>query len=372
MTDLPPLTDRILEAFDSLTLHGPRARLALASALSVGTALTLALWLHLAAPYWAAVTGYVCMQANQPASVRRALHRVLGTVCGAIGGLALFSLVAYDHAGTLLVLFLAGAIGILGSLLSRYSYAWLLGGLTVIIVILGALNDPTKAPELAFDRSAEIILGSLSALAVSLLLLPNAPSLASHAPGWRSLLSDQWHVLNHAIRTGLCIAAVPVLWSIFTLPNLSQMAISVGAVMAVPQLTGDPERDSRAIVERSAQRIGGCLLGGIAGLLVAHISGSWPYVIWLLTIICLVGIAAEIQSSPQALSVAGPQAAVALILTTVHDWGPAHSLAPGIERIAGMTGALTLLFSVNLLFGQPAAPVRELHGAAAEHESHKP
>src|ERR1700757_2863989 len=135
------LAGRILAAFGSLTIEGPRARLALASALSVGTALTLALWLHLAAPYWAAITGYLCMQANQPASVRRALHRMLGTVCGAVIGLVLFSQVAYDHAATMLLLFLAGTIAILGSLLSRYSYAWLLGGITAIIIVLGALDD---------------------------------------------------------------------------------------------------------------------------------------------------------------------------------------------------------------------------------------
>ncbi len=355
MTDQPPLANRMVAAFGGLTLQGPRARLALASALSVGTALTLALWLHIGAPYWAAITGYVCVQASQPASVRRALHRMLGTVCGAIGGLALFSLVAYDRAATMLLLFAAGTLCILGSLLSRYSYAWLLGGITVVIVVLGALDDPVAAPAIAFYRCAAIILGSLSALAVSYLLLPDAAGSAPQAPGWRSLFTSHWHTLNHAIRTGVCIAVVPVIWGVLALPNLSQMAISIGAVMAVPELTGDPQRDNQAIAERSAQRIGGCLLGGVAGLLMAHLSGSWPYFVWLFAIMGLAGIAAELQSSPQGLGVAGPQAAVALILATVEDWGPALSLAPGLERIAGMMGALALLFMVNLLFGPPAA-----------------
>lgn len=358
MTDVPPLPRRILAAFGSLTLRGPRTGFALATALSVGTALTLALWLHLGEPFWAAITGYVCMQASHPASVRRAVHRVLGTVCGAVCSLALFSLFAYDHAATMLLLFLAGTISILGSLLSRYSYAWLLGGITVIIVVLGALDDPAQAPLLAFYRSAEIILGSLTALTVSLLLLPNEPGPAPHAPGWRSLFGDHWHVLNHAVRTGLCIALVPVIWDIFALPNLSQMAISVGAVMAVPELTGEPARDNRAIAERAAQRITGGLLGGMIGLLIVHVSGSWPYAVWLLTITGLSGVAAELQSGPQGLSVAGPQAAIALILTTVQNWGPAISLAPGLERIAGMIAALTLLFAINLLLGPPASSTR--------------
>jgi uncharacterized membrane protein YccC len=356
VTRPPCLPHRILAASTSLTLQGPRASLALATALSVGVALTMAFWLHLTAPYWAAITGYVCMQANQPASLRRALHRIAGTVCGAVSALVLFSAVAYDHFATMMVLFFAGTIAILGSLLSRYSYAWLLGGITAIIVILGALNDPSLAPSLAFYRSTEIILGALSALAVSALLLPNVPSPAPSAPGWRSLLGDHWHVLSHALRTGLCVALVPVIWDIFSLPDLSQMAISVGAIMAVPELTGDATRDNQAIAERAKQRIGGCLLGGITGLLMVHVAGSWPYAFWLLAIMGLAGIASELQTSPHALTVAGPQAAVALILTMVQDNGRALSVAPGLERVAGMLGALVLLFLVNLLFGASTVP----------------
>ncbi len=367
MTDLPALPGRILAAFGSLTLQGPRAGLAFASALSVGLALTLALWLHLGAPYWAAITGYVCMQGSQPASIRRAAHRVLGTVCGAASGLVLFSLIAYDHAATMLLLFLAGTISILGSLLSRYAYAWLLGGITIIIVVLGALNDPAQAQILAFYRCADIILGALSALTVSLLLLPNIPGPAPHAPGWRGLFGDHWHVLNHAVRTGLCVALVPVLWDIFALPNLNQMAISVGAIMAVPELTGEPARDNQAIMERAAQRIAGCLVGGVAGLLIVHVSGAWPYALWLLVLMGLAGVAAELQSSPQGLSVAGPQAAVALILTTVQNWGPAISLTPGLERIAGMIGALMLMFAINLLLGPPAASARRTAKGGSRH-----
>lgn len=350
MTDVVPLPIRIVAALGELTLRGPRARHALTSSLSVGCALTLAFWLHLDAPYWAGITAYVCVQANQPASVRRVLHRVLGTICGAVIALTLFSATAYNHAATMLLLFSAGTIGILGSLLSEYSYAWLLGGITAIMVILGALDDPGQAPALALLRSEEITLGSLAALAVSVMLLPNTPGPAPRAPGWRSLFGDHWHALDHSIRTGICVALVPVLWDAFSLPDLNQMAISIGAIMAVPELTGDPARDNKAITERAVQRMGGCLLGGIAGLIMVHLSGSWPYVFWLLVIMGAAYIAAELQTSPQLLTVAGPQAAVAVILTMVQGDGPALSLTPGLERIAGMMGALALLFTVNLLF----------------------
>jgi uncharacterized membrane protein YccC len=351
------MVHRVLLALGEMTLRGPRARLALTAALSVGIALTLALWLHLTAPYWAGITGYVCVQASQPASVRRAVLRILGTVCGAVIGLVCFSFAAYDHAATMLLLFLAGTVSILGSLLSRYSYAWLLGGITVIIVVLGALDDPAQARGIAVFRCIEIMLGSLSALMVSALLLPKTSGPAPQASSWGRLFHDDGHVLNHAIRTGVCIGLVPLIWGLLGLPNLSQMAISVGAIMAVPELTGDPERDNRAIADRAMQRVAGCLLGGIAGLLMVNIAANWSFCFWLLAIMGLVAIAAELQNSSQGLAVAGPQASVALILTTVQDWGPALSLTPGLERIVGMLGALALLFGVNWLFGKPGAPV---------------
>lgn len=83
---------------------------------------------------------------------------------------------------------------------------------------------------------------------------------------------------------------------------------------------------------------------------MVHLSGSWPYVFWLLVIMVAAYIAAELQTSPQLLTVAGPQAAVAVILTMVPGNKPALSLTPGLESITGMMGAPALLFTAPLLF----------------------
>jgi len=85
------------------------------------------------------------MQANQPASLKKGLHRIVGTVSGAVAALIFFPPIAYDHVATMLLLFCAGSLAIAGSLVSRYSYAWLLGGITAVMVVLGALDDPTYA-----------------------------------------------------------------------------------------------------------------------------------------------------------------------------------------------------------------------------------
>ena len=50
------------------------------------------------------------------------------------------------------------------------------------------------------------------------------------------------------------------------------------------------------------------------------------------------------------------EAEVAFVLTMTQGWGPATSLSPAIDRLAGMIGAIILLAAVNFLFG----PAKEL------------
>jgi uncharacterized membrane protein YccC len=351
----------VMTAIGSLTLRGPRATLAVATAFAVGGAVLLALALRLQAPYWAGISGFICMQASQPQSLRKALHRMWGTALGAAVALLVFPWIAYDHAATMLLLFVAGTLAILGSLLSRFSYAWLLGGITTVMVILGALNDPSLIMSFAFYRSAEITLGSVTALAVAYMLLPRSGQPVAPAPGWGSLFGHNRHALRHAMRTGVIVALVPLVWRVFDLPNLSQMAISIGAIMAVPELTGDPGRDQRAIADRAAQRVFGCVIGAGAGLVM--LTMPWLAVLppWLLCLMVAAAVGSELQTGPRAVPTVGTQAVVAFILTVVQGWGPPLSLLPAIDRAAGMFGALALLFTANMLLGPPRALAGTLH-----------
>ena len=102
------------------------------------------------------------------------------------------------------------------------------------------------------------------------------------APGWRSLLGVNWHALSHAMRTGMAIATVPLVWRQLELPNLSQMAISVGAVMAVPVLSGVPDQDVAAIRQRLLHRSAGCALGGgFAAVLLLASPITQSFLPWL-------------------------------------------------------------------------------------------
>jgi uncharacterized membrane protein YccC len=348
----------VAAAIGSLTLRGPRAVLALATAFAVGGAVILALALRLPAPYWAGISGFICMQSSQPQSLRKALHRMGGTALGAAAALLVFPWIAFDHAATMLVLFAAGTLAILGSLLSRFSYAWLLGGITTVMVILGSLNDPALTLSFAVYRSAEITLGSVMALAVAFMLLPRSGQAVAPAPGWGSLFGRNRHVLQHAMRTGAIVALVPLVWRVFELPDLSQMAISIGAIMAVPELTGDPGRDQQAVAERAAHRMLGCVIGVGAGLVVLTLPWLASLPPWLCCLMLAAAVGSELQTGPHAVPTVGTQAVVAFILTVVQGWGPPLSLSPAIDRAAGMLGALILLFGANILFGPPGAPLR--------------
>ena len=158
-------------------------------------------------------------------------------------------------------------------------------------------------------------------------------------------------MLGHAARTGIAVALVPVIWSLFELPNLSQMAISIGAVMAVPVLTGKAEEDRRAVVERSAQRLLGGLIGGGIGLLLLMTPLAASLWTWLFLLAAGAAIGMEMETGRHGVQTIGIQAEVAFILAMTQGWGPAVSLLPAIDRVAGMIGAITILLSITYFFG---------------------
>jgi len=174
-------------------------------------------------------------QASRPASFTKGALRVFGTLAGAAIGLALASWLVYDHVACCLFLFFVTTAGVLGYQLSSHGYAWLLGAITFNIVILMSLTSPDQAYDIAFYRSLEVVIGVAAAGLMALLLAPQdgGPPPAP-APGWFGLFDAQWPAVLHAIRSGITVMLVPQVWFWFELPSLSQMAITIAAVMAVP------------------------------------------------------------------------------------------------------------------------------------------
>ena len=104
MTEPESLVQRVLAELGELTVSGPRARVASAAALAVGVAILLALVLRLQDVFWAGISAFVCTQASQPQSLKKGLHRIIGTLLGATAALICFPPVAFDHVATMLLL----------------------------------------------------------------------------------------------------------------------------------------------------------------------------------------------------------------------------------------------------------------------------
>jgi uncharacterized membrane protein YccC len=326
--------------------RGPQCSM---TALAVALATTVALVARVDAVWWAAISAFVSTRATAPASLQRGGLRIAGTAAGAVLALLLSPWLVNDHVALCLVLLVVSACGVAGFLVSPHGYAWLLGAVTTDMVLLAALGDPLSVLTVACNRTAEVTIGTLAAILVVLILAPDAETAApSVAPGWSDLLGAQWPAVQHALRAGTTVMLVPFVWNWLELPALSQTAITVAAVMAVPALSNDPATDQQTVTQRAMHRILGCLLGGIAGLacLALSVQSFGP---WLLMLTAGVWVAAHVQGSSRGIGYVGTQAAVVFITTLVQGWGPPSSIHPGIERLAGIAGGLLILLVVTLV-----------------------
>jgi uncharacterized membrane protein YccC len=327
-----------------------RGPLCAMTGLAVALATTIAVAARVDAVWWAAISAFVSTRATGPAAVQRGGLRIAGTAGGAMLAVLLSPWLVNDLVALSLVLLAVSAWGVAGFLVSRHGYAWLLGAVTADMVLLSALSDPLSALTIACNRTAEVAIGTVAAILVALVLVPDTEAAPppSVAPGWSDLLGAQWPAMQHALRTGTAVMLVPLVWNWLEMPGLSQTAVTVAAVMAVPSLSNDPATDRQKVAERAMHRVLGCLLGGIAGLgcLALSVENFLP---WLLTLTAGVWVAAHVQGSQRGIGYIGTQAAVVFITTLVQDWGPPSSIFPGIERLAGITGGLLILLVVSLL-----------------------
>jgi uncharacterized membrane protein YgaE (UPF0421/DUF939 family) len=157
---------------------------------------------------------------------------------------------------------------------------------------------------------------------------------------------------------GLTVMLLPWVWSWFVLPSLTQMAVTVAAIMAVPVLAEGPLESGRQVAGHSLQRLLGCLLGGLAGLALLALSMA-EFLPWIVLLTIAVWIGCYVQTSRRGVGYVGTQAVVVLIMTLVQGWGPPDSILPAIDRFAGMMEGLAVLMLVSLfLCPEPAKPAR--------------
>lgn len=130
-------------------------------------------WLRLDTPSWALTTVAVLMVAQYVgAMVEKALFRLVGTIIGALLGIALVGNFFSDGPLflTLLFIFLTFFNYMVGG--KRAPYAFLLCSMTMLIVIGGSMFAPETAWDVGLSRTMDIGLGIIVTLIVSTVLWP--------------------------------------------------------------------------------------------------------------------------------------------------------------------------------------------------------
>jgi uncharacterized membrane protein YccC len=136
--------------------------------------------LHLPVPLWAVLTAVILTQVSFGRSLKATIDYMVGTVGGAIYTGVLATVVPHPNEMALAgVLVLAvGPLALLGAVNSRFNVATFTG---VMVLLLPGIAHGSPI-ESAFYRVVEVAVGSITALAVSLLVLPaRAHSLAIEA-----------------------------------------------------------------------------------------------------------------------------------------------------------------------------------------------
>lgn len=162
-------------AIHDFAWRSPQAHTTLRAALSCTLAAFLAMWLQMDQPYWACISAFIVVQTFVGNTLQKALMRFAGTVLGAVLGLIIASVFIQQHFMVYLCLFVSGFVGIYLSCVDKQRmYVWLLGYITLMMVVFGGMADPS--PEhfvsLAFNRSGEVIIGIVASLLVTYFVLP--------------------------------------------------------------------------------------------------------------------------------------------------------------------------------------------------------
>jgi uncharacterized membrane protein YccC len=133
-------------------------------------AFMLALWLHLPLPLWTVLTAVILTQVNFGRSLKATIDYLVGTVAGAVYAGAVGALIPHSNAIELAgVLAIAVApLALIGAIIPSFGAATFTG---VLVLFLPGITHVGPV-ESAFYRVIEVAVGGLTALAVSLMVLP--------------------------------------------------------------------------------------------------------------------------------------------------------------------------------------------------------
>lgn len=321
---------------------GPRVRRAIACGLAVALAVWCAVVLDLDFPMWSGMSAFICLQASVAATALKGLLRTVGTIAGALLAAFLVGFIADDHVALLAAVFVCVTYALYRSYLSRYMYAWLLGCITVALVLMSTIADPAAGLHVAAYRATEIIVGVAAAWAAGVLLLPEATDPHTDlALLDLPKLQSKRHAAFTALEGGIGIAAVLVLYAVLDLPGFSSASLSVARI-------ADP--DPQVGRHRGFLRLIGCIVGGAAGLVMVGFAIDWlpALLFWLFAWCTVFGY---FGSGSPGSAYFGIQAAFAFCIAFVPGAEPAATLEPVIDRLAGILVGVAVFWVIDVIVG---------------------
>ena len=327
---------RLAEALRSelaeFRLSGPTAGVAFRSTLASVLSMIVAMALHLDNPYWAAITAVSIVVPDVSNSFLRSFDRCLGTLVGAavgyfgahfVGEPPIFQLICAS----------AVAFGIYGTERGAHGYAVLLGAVTVVLVMFGALEAPNDGFRLAVYRSMEIMVGVGVSYLVQVALAPAARSAPLGAkPGIFADPVDE-DLLAIAVTGGLAVACIPLIWQALGLPGLGQTPITAFVILIAMR---------RGPAWMVVNRVAGCVLGAAYGLLCMRLVGD-AFAVWILMLFGGLYVCCYVKERDGEASYTGHQAAVAIIMSMVQGLAPSQDILPAVERLVGMIGGIVVV-----------------------------
>lgn len=364
------LADKLLQELRTLATPGRRMADEWECVAAVMLAVLLAHLVGARMVGWAAFTAFVLMKGPISETLLRGVLRMIGTLLGAT--LAIWfvrlssgNLSSGNLGTTMLATALVGGAGLYGTLTARRSYAWLLFGLTFVMIVLDKVERPAiDIQTFAVTRVLEVAAGTVACVLVSVVSTlttrrwwPAAPTPAAQPLGWHP------DAARHAAQAACALALLLLAHHRFGVPELAQAGVTIMAVMIVP--VSDLGASGLApVARRLNHRALGCLAGGLlAGAILLAAQGSVPI---LVAGTCLgIVIGRHIENGAARTAYLGLQFTLAILVVLVPDDYANVAIEPGLKRLVSIFIGMAILIPI-LLAWHFAMPARAASEAAAD------
>jgi len=344
-----------------------RTTFAAQAMLSVALSAALANALGLSDTWWAAISGFAVMQTSFAGSVQRAAHRIIGTVTGAALGAIAGPWIGDRPWVFVPALGAIGAVAVYRANGSKATYAWVLGGVTALMVTYEAHKFASFRATALFAalRVAEVAVGTLACLLVASVFhfgpkwyrrnrtptdataarvageSAGLPGAAESTPPLESARSTRMLL---CLQAALSITTLASLTYVLHLPGFAQAMVTAIAVLVVPPgLTAD--RTRQPVMEKMVQRVAGCLLAGTIGVALLPLMQGQA-ILCMLALSIGVWAGCHVQTGRLGASYVGRQFTIAFIMVFVQDHHWSSDPMPALMRLSGILTGIVVLAAV--------------------------